>query len=588
MLTLEQTIELILKHRPELDRKAVMEMIQEKREQMGPDLVNEESAAMIVARDLGIDLQQLSPRPRMKIEEITEGTRSVTLTAKVVGINTVREFSRSGGGTGKVTSITIADDTGKIRVVLWDEMTKVVSDGVVNIGDWIQIRNAYVKRGLRDTLELNLGRMGGFKVLDEYEVKEIDIDVKASDTTKIKDLQEGMYDIALLFSVQRIFGLSTFTRKDGGEGKVLSIIGADETGTTRIVFWDAFAEQMQEAQEGEVIRLSGAYTRKGRYGDVEVHAGRTSTIERNLKESIDVVTPTTPTFEEMGMQPISELTTEMRDVDIEGKVVKIFPVTTFERGGKEGQVQNILVTDGTATVRVTFWNEDVNSIKALEEGDVVRIKHGYVKEGFRGGVEFHVGRKAEIEINPEGSGLKDLDVSQISVTTTPMPKTGRVLIETLDESSEGKNVEVSGIIMAISQRSPVYPACPNCKKKLEEEGGQFKCPACGDVDAPEYRMLYKVTLDDGSGSIPITLFGEAGEQLLGMSAAEAQDLISKTGNPTEPFDKNAHRILGARVVVKGRVTRFRDSTEIAVSALLFPDLAAEIDKESKRVEALME
>ncbi len=588
MLTLEQTIELILKHRPEMDRKAVMKLIQEKREQMGPDLVNEESAAMIVARDLGIDLQQLSPRPKMKISEITEGTRSVTLTAKVVGIDTVREFSRADGGTGRVTSITIADDTGRMRVVLWDEMTTIVSDRKVSIGDWIQIRNAYVKKGLRDSLELNLGRMGGLKILDEQEAQDIDIDVVSNEITKIKDLQEGMYDITILVSIQRVFGVTTFTRKDGGEGKVLSLIGADETGTTRVVFWDVMAEQMQDAKEGEVIRLSGAYTRKGRYGDIEVHAGRTSTIERDLEESIDVAAAPAPVFEEVGMQPISELSTTMRDVDIEGKVVKIFPPTIFERGGREGQVQNILVTDGTATVRVTFWNEDVEKVKNLQEGDVIRIKHGYVKDGFRGGVEYHVGRRADIDINPEGSGLKDLDVSQVTFASTPASGTGRILIETIDEKMEGRNIEIGGLVMNISQRSPVYPACPNCKKKLDEEGGQFKCASCGEVEAPEYRMLYKVTIDDGSGSIPITLFGEAGEELLGMTAAEAQDLISKTGNPTEPFDKNAHRLLGARIVVRGRVTRFRDSVEVAVSSMEFPDLLQEIDKETKRVETLME
>ncbi len=587
MLTLEQTIELILKHRPELDRKEVIKLIQDKREQMGPDLVNEESAAMIVARDLGIDLQQLSPRPRMKIEEITEGTRSVTLTAKVVGIDTVREFSRDQGGTGKVTSITIADDTGRIRVVLWDEMTKAVSEGAVSIGSWVQIRSAYVKKGLRDALELHLGRMGGLKVLDEYEVKDLDIEVVADESIKIKDLQEGMYDVTVKFSVQRVFGLSTFTRKsDGAEGKVLSLIGADETGSTRIVFWDGHAEQMQDAREGEVVLLTGAYTKKGRYGDVEVHAGRTSTIERNLDDTIDVAVSAAPTVEEMGMQPIAELTTSMRDVDIEGKVFKIFPPNTFQRDGREGRVQNIVVTDGTGTVRVTFWNDDVDKIKELQEGDVIRIKHGYIKEGYRGGVEYQVGRRAEIEINPEGTGLKDLDVSQM--TFSPASGASSVFIESIGPDTEGKNVEVGGLIMAVTRRSPVYPACPNCRKKLEEEGGSFKCAVCGDVQTPEYRMLYKITLDDGTGSIPVTLFGEAGEELLGMTAAEAQEMISKTGNPTEPFDKNAHRVLGARIVVKGRVTRFRDSIEIAASTIAFPDITAEIDKERKRVEALME
>ena len=587
MLTLEQTIEVILKHRGDLDRKAVMEMIQQKREQMGPDLVNEESAAMIVARDLGIDLQQLSPRARMKIADVNEGTRSVTLTAKVVGIDTVREFARAGGGTGRVASITVADDTGKIRVVLWDDMTEAVSSGAVSVGCWVQVRGGYVRKGLRGALELNLGRMGGLRVLEDYEVKDLDIDVVSTGVTKLGNLEEGMYDITVMFSVQRVFGLSTFTRRtDGSEGKVLSVIGADDTASRRIVFWDEHAELMQDAHEGEVVRLSGAYTKKGRYGDVEVHAGRTAVIERDLDEAIEVVETAAATFQEMGMQPISNLSLEMRDVDIEGKVVKIFPVNTFQRATGEGRVQNILITDGTGTVRVTFWNEDVDKIKSLQEGDIIRVRHGYVKEGFRGGVEFHVGRRAEIEINPEGSGLESLDTSQIALT--PTAGTGRVRIGDIEVEMEGKNVEVGGLIMGVSRRSPIYAACPNCRKKLEEGADGFRCPVCGSIAAPEYRMLYKVTLDDGSGTIPVTLFGSSAEQLIGITAQEAHEMIERSGNPTEPFDRNAHRILGTRIVVQGRVTKFRDTLEIAASSLLFPELSDEIQRERRHIESLMQ
>ncbi len=586
MLTLEETIQLILKNRTDLDRKAVMEMIEQKRQQMGPELVNEESAAMIVARDLGIDLHQITARPRMKIEDITEGSRSVTLTAKVVGVDTVREFSRSGGGTGRVASITVADDTGRIRVVLWDETTRLVSDGLVTVGSWVQIRNAYVKQGLRGALELNIGRMGGIRALEDYEIEELDIEVADAETVKLGELRENMYDVVVVFAVQRVFGLSTFTRKsDGSEGKVLSLIGADETGSARIVFWDDQAEQMRDVEEGEVIRLSGAYTRKGRYGDIEVHAGRSSRIDRGLDQKIEAVETPSAKFQEMGLQPIKSLSIEMRDVDIEGKVLKIFPATTFQRENGEGRVQNILVTDGTGTVRVTFWNDDVDKVKDLHEGDIIRIRHGYIKEGFRGGVDFQVGRRAEIEINPRGTGLENLDLSQVDLVPTTLGN--RVQIAKIDESMEGKSVEISGLIMTVSRRSPIYAACPNCKKKVEEDAQGYTCPVCGPVPQPEYRMLYKVTIDDGTSSIPVTLFGQTAEELLGMTAAEAHELITRSGKESEPFDRNSHRMLGVRVAVRGRVTRFRDSLEIAASSLAFPDIIREIERERERIGQLM-
>ncbi len=48
-------------------------------------------------------------------------------------------------------------------------------------------------------------------------------------------------------------------------------------------------------------------------------------------------------------------------------------------------------------IRVTFWGEDNEHIAKAKEGDVIRILHGYVKEGYRGGLEYQVGRKVRKE-----------------------------------------------------------------------------------------------------------------------------------------------------------------------------------------------
>ncbi|MFW9845840.1 MAG: OB-fold nucleic acid binding domain-containing protein, partial [Candidatus Thorarchaeota archaeon] len=395
VLTLEETIELILKH-TDYQREDVLKMIGEKREELGPEVVNEESAAMIVARELGIDLQQVSAKARLRIEDITESTRNVTLTAKVLNRGSVRTFTRKGEGSeGKVASLVIADETGQIRVALWDEITKVVSEDIVKIGDVIQIRGGYVRKGLGDALEVNMGRMSGIKVLDEYELEELNIEIGDAPSVKISELEEKMYDVSLVAKIQQVFPLSTFQRDgDEEEGKVLSVIAADDSGSTRIVFWGKDAEEMETSQVGEVIKLSGGYTKTGRYGNIEVHAGRSSRIERGLKTKIDAVeaAPSRPASSPVGKKEIADITSDMRDVDVEGKVVKIFPVNTFDRDGGEGHVQNIIIADESGQTRLTFWNKDVEKIEKLKEGDIVSVSHAYAKDGYRGGVEVHVGR----------------------------------------------------------------------------------------------------------------------------------------------------------------------------------------------------
>ncbi len=591
MLTLEETIELILKHRSDYERKDILEMIEEKREELGREVINDESAAMIVARELGVDLHQISPKARQRVEDITETTRNIALTAKIINMGTVRTFTRkNGGGEGRVASIMVSDETGSIRVVLWDDLTNAVSDNVVSVGDVIQIRGAYVKKGLGDSLELNLGRMGQIRILEDYEIEDLGIEFSDKSTLdqKIGDLKEGLFNVSLKVKIQRVFQLSTFTRqRDGSEGKVLSVVGADETGTARLVFWDEKASEMDDVEEGEIIQLKGVNTRLNRDGtEVEVHVGRAASIERGLKEKIDAVEAASGRSESkpLGLKGIADLTTGMWDVDVEGKVVTVYDATNFTtKDGRDGQVRNVILADESGKTRVTFWNEDVDKIEDIKEGDILKILHGYVKEGFRGGVEFQVGRKAEIHINPKGSKLEKLDVSQVSLQ--PMTKASRVLIGDIDDNTEGKSVEICGIIVNLSQAtSPIYQACPSCNKKLDETDKGFVCKSCGKVDKPEPRMLYKITVDDGSGSIRVTLFGKVGEELLQMTADEANEMIKKTGRVEQPIVENTDKVVGKYIAIHGRVKKFRDSFDLSASGFEYADSVREIKRMKEEIQ----
>ncbi|TFG33890.1 hypothetical protein EU527_06175 [Candidatus Thorarchaeota archaeon] len=586
LLTLEETIELILKHKSDFERNDILKMIEEKRQELGPEVINDESAAMIVARELGVDLHKMAPSARQRIEDITESTRNIAgLVGRVDSIGTVRTFQRKDGGEGRVANIFISDETGSIRVALWDEMTQAITDEEITVGSIIQIRGAYVKTGLGDTLELNLGRMGGIRILEKDEVDELDIDFAGASTSeemKISDLQENMFDITLKAKIQRVFRTSTFSRKDGSDGKVLAMIVSDESGSTRFVFWDDKADEMEGAEPDEIIRLSRAYTRPSRDGnEIEVHAGRSTIIERALKGKMDAVESTfekATSSEPLGMKNIEDLTTEMWDVDIEGKVMTAYDVKTFTRkDGSEGKLRNIVIADQTNKIRVTFWDDHVDIISKIKEGDVLRILHGYVKEGFRGGIEYQVGRKSEIILNPKDSDLKQIDLSDITFETVTS-KAARFLIGEIDENAEGKNVEVCGIIVGIGTTSVLYQACPTCNKKLDSVNGEFTCKSCGKVESPEPRMLYKITVDDGSGSIKATLFGTIGEKLLEMTAKEAHKIISKSGKEDEPIRISSDKILGRYIAMYGRVKKFRDSIEISTNGFEFADPVEEIKR----------
>jgi len=86
--------------------------------------------------------------------------RRVDVEAKIVEKSETREVrSRYKNETYQVADAVIQDDTGTIKLTLWNEQIDQV-----NIGDTIRIENGYI-RSFRGEIQLNVGRYGTLNVL---------------------------------------------------------------------------------------------------------------------------------------------------------------------------------------------------------------------------------------------------------------------------------------------------------------------------------------------------------------------------------------------------------------------------------------
>lgn len=96
----------------------------------------------------------------MKINELRNGMKNVTVEAKVIEKTEAHEvLSRFKDETYKVATAIIADDTGTIKLTLWnDQITKV------NVNDTIKIEKGYVT-SFRGEIQLNIGKYGTLAVL---------------------------------------------------------------------------------------------------------------------------------------------------------------------------------------------------------------------------------------------------------------------------------------------------------------------------------------------------------------------------------------------------------------------------------------
>lgn len=68
-----------------------------------------------------------------------------------------------------------------------------------------------------------------------------------------------------------------------------------------------------------------------------------------------------------------------------------------------------------------------------------------------------------------------------------------------------------------------YNACPNdnCRKKVIEENGIFRCEKCEmNYDASKPTYMFKAKISDFTSSIWVNFSKEQGETLLGMPATE--------------------------------------------------------------------
>lgn len=145
------------------DRDEIAQRIEDKMKELS-GLVSEEGAAHLIAREEGVELAEATEK-ELKVENIVPGMRRVDIKAKVVDITDINTFTTKEGEEGKVRNLVLGDDTGTIRMSLWNEQLEVAEK--VDVGDSLDITAAYSREDNRGTPELRIGDSTQMEMLDE-------------------------------------------------------------------------------------------------------------------------------------------------------------------------------------------------------------------------------------------------------------------------------------------------------------------------------------------------------------------------------------------------------------------------------------
>ena len=347
---------------------------------------------------------ELRPTPIGEIYAIDEDGIELDVIGRILSIDDAREFDRDDGTVGIVRSILFADESGKVRLSLWNERAQEE----YNVGDAYQIENARTRLGMY-SVDLNIGSGARLIKLSEEQasamfIPELSTLEKALyDYKNISDIDEDDQDIIVVGRVIELFDAREFDRDDGSQGHVRNIEIADDTGSLKVVLWDKDAQR--EFEIGQAIKLQNP-----RFGlDMD------NRIEATVTRSTAVLEPSESELEKLPSQeelmemifvskPIEALAEDDTNVCVTGTIKEVGTERTIlkkcpncranveetideyvcDNCGHTFEEPNYLfmiptrIEDDTGEIQVTFFDNLAEELLGMKKEEVISlIDDGY-------------------------------------------------------------------------------------------------------------------------------------------------------------------------------------------------------------------
>jgi replication factor A1 len=157
---------------------------------------------------------------------------------------------------------------------------------------------------------------------------------------------------------------------------------------------------------------------------------------------------------------IKDLISGLNAITVVGRITRIYPVQTFIRSDiTEGKVAHLLISDKTGELKVVLWNDKVSIVEngKVEEGQIVRVAHGYTREGRNGKLELHLSERGNLQVlSPEEEKVNVVEIKTEGmvvtvegiVATTPdrrevTVKTEKIAVTSFDLSDETGKIRVA-------------------------------------------------------------------------------------------------------------------------------------------------
>lgn len=339
-----------------------------------------------------------------KIRDVREDDYYVNIVGVVLGVSPITVFTRKNKAKGQVMRIRLADETGRIRVVFWDEKADLLKR--VKKNSCLRITEGQIRKGLGGVVEVHVGRFSQVIILPDT-TREI---VPSILLTKMARLNPNMSDVDVLGRVVSVGQVREFSRPSGGIGRVGDLFLMDETGTIRLSLWNEKGDLLERISIGDTVLVGGAYTRERLVG-VGLNLGKMGTLTVN------------PDMEEIKTLPeVSKKATPIGQLKVglntfvEGRISEAPSVRTITtRDGREMNVVSLRIRDSTGEIQVSdgineskhsidvsLWGRLADKAEDLPVGTKLRFKNIFARISFHGGLELTSRSITEMEVHKEG------------------------------------------------------------------------------------------------------------------------------------------------------------------------------------------
>ena len=371
-MLLADIIQKILSSRPDMTREELQKMIEAKVEE-AKDFLTQESAARAVAVELGVEQLKIPSTHGITVKDLVSGLGDVTISARVIYVGPLQKISNQDGREVKMKHLVIADKTGELRVVIWDNKADL-ADSLSLLGQVAQISHGYVRTGYNGRLELSIGSKGSIEVASS-DVSGEDFPLLTEFHRKIGELTKDAKKVNVIGSVAGVHPASSFSREDGREGMLKKLELQDETGIVTIVFWNSKVQESADIKSGSLLQVFGAKVKESLNGGVELHVD--SSVGFVLLKELPG-----------GYENFSSNPTKIRDlkpglkVTVEGNVVTqpvIREVTTSQN--EKINLASFELDDETGRIKVLLWRDFVVLAENLEVNKKIRLRCIYVDYG---------------------------------------------------------------------------------------------------------------------------------------------------------------------------------------------------------------